>query len=727
MILFAVLLAGLLAAGVHADSEAGIPSPRAEFERMAYRLEQSDNPYLGKLQVPRLRQALARPDQTQRQRLRLRADLSSHLLRLGDVEAAITEIEAAHEEATGIADLEPSIWSILHFRRAVAYWRRAEDLNCVLHNDVDSCLLPVRGGGIHREPVPGLQALASLRAGLELEPRSLSLRWLLNLTAMFVGVHPDSVPPAWLIPDAALAAEADIGRFVDIAHQLGVGTFNLCGGVIVEDFDGDGYLDILTSTYDPRGPLTYYGNTGDGSFVDLSAATGLDQQLGGLNIVAADYDNDGDADVLVLRGAWLFDDGRMRNSLLRNEGGHFADITRAVGLASPERPTQAAAWADVDGDGWLDLFIGNESRVETAAADGDYPSQLFLNRSGERFDDVAPQAGLTNDRYCKGVTAGDYDNDGDIDLYASNVGRNRLYRNDGDGTFEDVAPALHVTGPEGRSFAPWFFDMDNDGWLDLFVAAYDSDIGDVAAAYLELPHDGVAPRLYHNDRGRFVDIATAAGLDWPWLPMGANFGDLDNDGFLDIYLATGDPEYQTLTPNAMLRNDGGVRFQDVTASGGFGHLQKGHGVAFADIDNDGDQDLYHQLGGFYPGDAYHNALFLNPGHGHHFVVIELAGRQTNRSGYGARIRVTTRTGSGLVTFHRAVGSVSSFGGSPARQEVGLGAAHAIDSIEVYWPVSGTTSRVEDVPLDSRIRITEEVPGYDRLTFAPIRFDLGGAH
>src|SRR6185295_5422391 len=238
------------------------------------------------------------------------------------------------------------------------------------------------------------------------------------------------------------------------------------------------------------------------------------------------------------------------------------------------------------------------------------PAQLYRNAGDGTFQDVARRAGVTNDRYAKGVAAGDFDNDGDLDLYVSNIGKNRLYRNDGNATFTDVAEAAGVTEPSGRSFAAWFFDYDNDGWLDLFVGAFDARVEDVAADYLGLPGQAHSPKLYHNERnGKFTDVAARMGLDHAWLPMGANFGDLDNDGWLDIYLATGDPDFQTLMPNVALRNDGGRRFQDVTTSAGLGHLQKGHGVAFADLDNDGDQDIYHQLGGFYPGDRFANALF----------------------------------------------------------------------------------------------------------------------
>ena len=490
--------------------------------------------------------------------------------------------------------------------------------------------------------------------------------------------------------------------------------------MIVEDFNGDDLLDIVTSTYDPRGPLAFYRNAGDGTFTDETKAAGLDNQLGGLNCIGADYDNDGDMDVLVLRGAWLTDDGRIRNSLIRNNGdGTFSDVTSAAGLAAPAYPTQCATWGDFDNDGDLDLFVGNESRMGLPNPSGDYPCQLFRNNGDGTFTDIAANAGVTNDRYTKGVAAGDYDNDGDLDIYVSNGGKNRLYRNDGNGTFTDVAEELSVTHPEGRSFACWFFDYNNDGWLDLFVTGYSARPADLLADYRGQAHRAVLPCLYENQRdGTFKNVTDRVGLDHVYLPMGANFGDIDNDGYLDICLATGDPEFETLMPNVMLRNEEGNHFRDVTFVNGFGHLQKGHGVAFADFDHDGDQDIYNQLGGFYPGDAYHNAMFINPGNDNHHLTLQLRGTQSNRSGIGCRITVETSmpasrntgaTASSTKTLHRAVGAVSSFGGSPFRQEIGLGKSTSIVRLTVEWPTSGIVQQFTEVPVDRMIRITEGQP------------------
>ena len=335
--------------------------------------------------------------------------------------------------------------------------------------------------------------------------------------------------------------------------------------------------------------------------------------------------------------------------------------------------------------------------------------------------DRAAAAGVTNDRYCKGAAVGDYDNDGDADLYLSNVGSNRLYRNAGELRFTDVAAELGVDGWDGRkTFAAWFFDQDNDGWVDLFVAGFDAELADVAADRAGLPWEAVRPRLFHNRRGAFVDVTEEAGLAHAWLPMGAGFGDVDGDGWLDVYLATGEPDFETLVPNVLLRNEGGARFRDRTREAGLGHLQKGHGVAFADLDHDGDLDLYHQLGGFYRSDVYANALFVNPGHGSRFLVLELVGTTSHPSGAGARVRVVLATPDGPRELHLAPGSVSSFGGAPRRLHVGLGDARAVTRIEVRWPRSGVQT-IEDVPLDARVRVVEGRAGFERLTYEPVSF------
>jgi hypothetical protein len=488
----------------------------------------------------------------------------------------------------------------------------------------------------------------------------------------------------------------------------------------VEDFDGDGFPDLMVSSSGPSDPLRFFRNNGDGSFTERTVEAGLGGLTGGLNLVHADYDNDGRPDVLVLRGGWLGPHGKYPNSLLRNRGdGTFEDVTEAAGLLS-FHPTQTAAWADYDNDGWLDLYVGNESSVEES-----HPSELWRNNRDGTFTDVAAASGLADMGYVKGVAWGDYDNDGWPDLYVSRKGEpNRLFRNEGKPargggwSFTDVTKRARVAQPL-HGFAVWFWDYDNDGWEDLLVAGYYTETSaDIAAFHLGLPNKAEVPRLYRNrGDGTFSDVTRKVGLHRVILAMGANFGDLDNDGFLDCYFGTGTPDYQALLPNRMFRNDGGRRFQDVTTSGGFGHLQKGHGVAFADLDGDGDQDVFIEIGGAYEGDTYQSALFENPGHGNGWIELKLQGTTSNRSALGARVRVRVRTEAGPRDLFRTVSSGGSFGGSPLAVHVGLGRALAVEEVEVRWPTSQTVQTFRELELDRSYRIRE---GDSKLTAASRR-------
>ena len=155
----------------------------------------------------------------------------------------------------------------------------------------------------------------------------------------------------------------------------------------------------------------------------------------------------------------------------------------------------------------------------------------------------------------------------------------------------------------------------------------------------------------------------------------------------------------------MFRNAGGTQFQDVSAAGGFGHLQKGHAISFADLDHDGDQDIYAVMGGAFEGDVFHNVLFENPGHDHHWITLRLEGVRSNRSAIGARIQVTVSEGDTRRTIHRTVSTGGSFGASSLQQEIGLGVADAVESVTITWP-SGATQRFTDVPMDRMVEIRE---------------------
>ncbi|MEE8133579.1 MAG: CRTAC1 family protein [Gemmatimonadales bacterium] len=619
----------------------------------------------------------------------------------GDVDGALEYIDHA---AAVMPPEDERGTMVIHYARASAHLRAASRDNCTSDGDPGACLL--KGAERYAETMHAQQAIISIEALLTVRPGDLPARWLLNIAHARRGTYPEGVPSELLIPPEAFGAGEDAPLFVDVARDRGVAAANLLGGSIMDDFDNDGFLDIFTTTYDPCGNVIVYHNNGDGTFTDRTVEAGLSGQLGGFNAVQTDYDNDGFLDVLILRGAWQGPYGRRRNSLLRNKGdGTFVDVTKNANLDYPAYPTQAGAWADYDNDGDLDLYVGNEA----ASQDFHYPSQLFRNNGDGTFSNVNRAAGVMNDRMAKGVAWGDYDNDGDPDLYVSNIGPNRLYRNNGDGTFTDVAPDLGLDEPSDRSFVPWFWDFDNDGWLDLYVAGYSATLAQIAADYMGRPARGARPKLFRNDQaGGFEDVTVAVGLAELQLPMGANFGDIDNDGWLDIYLATGSPPLEMILPNVMYRNVGGTAFVDVTLAAGVGHLEKGHGVAFGDIDNDGDQDIYVQMGGFSPIDYAPNALFANTGNANHWITVRLIGHTTNRVAIGARVRLTVNDGGTRRRIYGTVSSGGSFGASSLQLEMGVGKATVVEELEVWWPTSGTRQVFRDVAVDQIIGIEEGV-------------------
>jgi hypothetical protein len=522
----------------------------------------------------------------------------------------------------------------------------------------------------------------------------------------------------------------------------------MCGGAIVDDFNNDGFLDIVTSTYDTSGQTRFFRNNRDGTFSDRTQEAGLLGFFGGLNMVQADYDNDGDIDILILRGAWFGTAGQHPNSLLRNNGDEtFTDVTFDAGLGDVHYPTKTAAWADYDNDGNLDLYIGNESTDDLSA-----PCQLFHNNGNGTFTDVAKASGVQELIFAMGCVWGDFNGDRYPDLFVSCGGPNRLYRNNRDGTFSNVAPQLQVTKPMG-SFPVWFWDFDNDGVLDLYVGCSSGSVrvsaqgrspgNDLGPGLLALHPLGVgaisqddslaalreivtfeSACLYRGDgRGGFEDVTREQKLDSPNQPMGANFGDLDNDGYLDFYLGTGDQDYSDLWPNAMFLNRQGQGFTDVTMAGGFGHLQKGHGIAFADLDNDGDQDVYIQMGGAYLGDKFYDGLFENPGFGNHSITIQLVGRESNRSAIGARIHVRVMENGKPRSIYKHVNSGGSFGANPLRQAIGIGKATNVELLEIFWPTTAKTQSFHDLAADQIIRIEEGEDRYTPVVLKKVR--LGG--
>ena len=591
--------------------------------------------------------------------------------------------------------------------RGIASLRRGEIENCVACCNEASCIFPLSAAAIHRQTAGSRGAIDHFARYLHERPDDLGVRWLLNVACMTLGEYPDGVPPGFLLPLGRMESPGnDPRRMRNIASRVGLNAPGeaMAGGCLVEDYDNDGRLDVLMPTTDVDRGALLFRNRGDGTFEENSREAGLADQMLSLNGCQADYDNDGRIDVLLLRGAW---EVPRRMSLLRNVGGRFEDVTTAAGLGEPIA-SQAAAWADYDNDGRLDLYVAGE--FEATRPDPRNRGRLYHNRGNGTFEEVATRAGVANDRYGKGVAWGDYDDDGHPDLYVANLGQpGRLYHNRGDGTFEDLAPILRVTEPS-FAFACWFWDYDNDGRLDLWINPNRATLSEAIRDQLGQPTTGDRPRLYRNTGGMdpFQDVTAEVGLDRVVLPMGSNFGDIDNDGFLDIYLATGRPSFAYLMPNRLFRNAEGRRFEDITGATGTGHLQKGHGVAIADWDRDGDQDIFVEAGGAVPGDRAHNVLFENPGNGNHWLTVRLVGTRTNRSAIGARIRVDLPSPDGtVVSRYRTVGTTSSFGGNPLACTIGLGSARRVGALEIQWPTSRSRQVFHDIAANASIEITED--------------------
>ncbi len=700
------------------DRDSGLVTDRPATERPTLGAE-DDRSYLAVLEItdPRTNDYLnlrraemlaaqSRATAAPRDRFRLFHISADELVKGGDPAGGLQRLSSLFSQIPDkgsevVREIESAVrWSI-----AVAALRLGELENCLQENCCDSCVFPIGGAGVHVHEAGSRRAIAEVEWLLAHDPSRMDLVWLRNLLAMTLGEWPDQVPEKYRIAPDAFASDYKIPRFMDVASQVGVDVIGLSGGSCLEDFDGDGNLDLFVTSWGPEDQARFFRADGNGKFEDRTAAAGVAGITGGLNCIHADYDNDGDADILILRGAWLARAGRHPNTLLRNDGGRFVDVTLASGILS-HHPTQTAAWGDYDLDGDLDIYIGNES-----VRDDPHPCELFENRGDGTFVEVAASAGVAHTGFVKGVVWGDIDNDGDLDLYLSVIaGRNLLYENLGAESgkrprFREIGEAAAVTEPD-YSFPTWMFDFDQDGLLDILAASFDkARFQAVVADYLGLPA-GEGIRLYRNlGGGKFADVSQATGLRHPILPMGSNFGDIDGDGWLDLFFGTGEPEMASLVPNRVFRNDGGVRFQDVTTSGGFGHLQKGHGIAFGDIDHDGDQDIFATMGGAYEGDTSPSVLYENPMQDHRWLTLHLEGTRSSRDAHDARVRIEIETPDGPRTLHRVIGTGGSFGSSSLQLEVGLGNAIAIRGVTIHWPVSGESHHT-GFELDHAYRIRE---------------------
>jgi hypothetical protein len=415
-----------------------------------------------------------------------------------------------------------------------------------------------------------------------------------------------------------------------------------------------------------------------------------------MGVSVADYDNDGDQD--------LFVTGYGRNALYRNNGdGAFTDVTRAAGLES-DLSGMGTTWLDYDRDGHLDLYVGNyleydpdyryfyaAQRFPGPLAYHGQPDVLYHNNGDGTFTDVTRRAGVYNpEGRAMGVTSGDVDDDGDTDIFVANDAmQNYLYRNNGDGTFTDIAlpsgTAFAERGNAASAMSAEFGDIDLDGLIDIVVPdmAY-------CAVYMN-----VGGGLF-EDRTSRLGVATACGPNTNW---SGNLFDFDHDGHADLLLTSGHPHRLVGEEALLLRNDHGRRFVDVSDQLGpaFQEDFVGRGSAVGDYDNDGDMDVLIQNLNQRP-----RLLRNEGGNRKPWVMIRLIGTISNRDAIGARVRVTA---GGSTQTRLRVSSSGYLSQSDPRLHFGLDDAARIDRIEILWP-SGNLQTVADQRPNQVITVTE---------------------
>ena len=611
----------------------------------------------------------------------------------------------------------------------LSYLRSGEQDNCLLNHGRESCVFPITGNGVHKDKMGSSKAIQVFEILVKHNPLDLESKWLLNIAYMTLGMYPQQVPTAYIIKGLDAPSKIKVNPFVDIAANLGIDFKDQSGGCIVDDFNGDGYFDIITSSWDLKEGMRYYQNNTDGTFSDLSKSSGINLSSGALNITVTDYNNDGLKDVFVLRGAWKRNMENDPNSLLKNNGdGTFTDVTKAAGLLT-FHPKQTATWCDFNNDGWLDVFIGNETQPNSVNE-----TELFLNNKNGTFTDVAKAAGCNIQAFIKGVGSGDLNNDGLSDIFISTLDGNKyILQNTGitNGLcrFKDISIASGVRKNSRKTFSAWIFDYNNDGWLDIGMSGYEfnGSLAPYAAAsytYATNKKSG-EPIIYRNNQnGTFTDVSDELGFNKVAFAMGSNFGDIDNDGFQDIYLGTGNPRFESLIPNKLYKNMGGKKFEDITNSARVGSLQKGHGISFVDIDNDGDVDIFAEMGGALPADSYQNSLYQNPGQNNNaYIDINFTGVKSNRMAVGAKLKVTFIDNDTRRSVYKDVNSGGSFGCSPLRQHIGVGKAKVIESIEVMWPVTKQTQKFTNVAVNQIININENSNTYTKTVLKKLVFNI----
>jgi hypothetical protein len=518
------------------------------------------------------------------------------------------------------------------------------------------------------------------------------------LALLFALAQPLAAADAWF---------ADVTAATGIAIVPHSGMEGLGPGVAWGDYDGDGFQDLYIGMGEGL-PNVLYRNNGNGTFTDVTAAAGVGDPGPSHGVYFADYDNDGDSDLYLVRGIMVMEGPQMDvipNILYRNNGdGTFTDVTAVAGVDGTVDVSggTSAAWADYDNDGDLDLYVVNFRRDIGEA------NVLYRNNGDGTFTDVTAVAGVGDAGWGLATGWGDINNDGYPDLYLANDGgdasglNSHIFLNNGDGTFRDGTASVGLIDSygemDGNEMGVAFSDIDRDGWLDFYVTN---------GVWL----DSLGNYLFHNwlymnnGDGTVTEMAEAAGVTGVDPITGECTGwstdifDYNNDGEQDIYFANGnimppEPYYDLL-----YRNNGDGTFADVSQTSGTREFALNRGAAFGDFDRNGFVDILTTANMGYA------RLHENKANANNFLTVKVIGTTSNRDGIGARVTVTAGPYSQMEEINGGSGFLS-MNDLPA--EFGLAEAHRVSEVRVEWPASGIVDVATDVYANQFVTVTEGV-------------------
>jgi tetratricopeptide (TPR) repeat protein len=615
-----------------------------------------------------------------------------------EIEKVLDQVPADSEQAAA------AHFMIAHvFMKSGAWLESVREVDLLLSRFPDLPLdrkvqaLGIKGHGYYRQGM-FKEALAAFKEAYETTPNIRSL-WDMYQAGQSLGGYPAGFPAKYRFPYRPEETGKDLPsgvKFRDIAPQLGVDKFAGAGPASWADYDGDGRFDLVACGCDTFCSL--FHNDGK-HFSDVTLAAGLGKVESGFGATWGDYDGDGRPDLYIARNGW---NGPTFDYLLHNKGdGTFENVIDKVGISEPGSGFNVV-WFDYNRDGWLDILVTNGVTLDPNI------NHLYRNKGDGTFENVTEQAGMKEEPRggTIGVAVGDVDQDGWPDIFVHGRMRaNKLYHNLGNGKFEEIAKQAGVIGHRRQNgYVAIFADMDADGDFDLFtvsLALFERVMNGYRSDYVPVPDDDLS-KLYRNDGNlKFTDISEQSGFVYPIGTMAANVGDVNNDGYPDIYFGTGNPDIRRLEPNVLyMRGDGG-RYVDRTRSAGVGNLGKGHGITFLDWDGDGDLDMFAEVGGFYHGDLWHSAFYLNetPPR-NHFLEIALSQEGTNHLAVGSGVTVKA----GKLTMYQEVTNGRGFGSSdPPVLHYGLGQNLRTEKLTIRWP-DGTRVDYPPPPADKKIRI-----------------------